>query len=91
MDKHETCVCVEGMPPCSYHYYPEREAERRAAAKAGIEAAWDRYFTEKEKAVKAAAKIVTVLLALCLVCWRVIEASHLGTQPCGGPRKAVAR
>ena len=29
-------------------------------------------------------------LAMCLGCWRVIEASHLGTQPCGGPRKAVA-
>jgi hypothetical protein len=89
MDKHETCVCFEGMPPCSYHY-PEREAERRAAAKAAIEAAWDRYFTVKEKAVKAAVKIVNVLLALCLVCWRVIEATHLGTQRCGGPRKAVA-
>ena len=29
-------------------------------------------------------------LAVCLVCWRVIEASHLGTQHCGGPRKAAA-
>jgi hypothetical protein len=29
-------------------------------------------------------------LAMCLVCWRVIEASCLGTQPCGEPGKAVA-
>jgi hypothetical protein len=89
MDKLEICTCVEGMPPCSYHD-PEREAERRDAAKAGIEAFWARYFTEKEKAAKAAAKVVTVLLALCLGGWHVIAASQLGRLACGGPRKAVA-
>jgi hypothetical protein len=89
MDKLEICTCVEGMPPCSYHD-PERDPERWGAAKAGIEAFWARYFTEKEKPAKAAAKVVTVLLTLCLVCWPVIEASHLGTQPCGGPREAVS-
>jgi hypothetical protein len=45
MDK-PTCTCVEGMPPCPLHT-PEREAERRAAAKLGIEAWWARALAER--------------------------------------------
>jgi len=37
------CVCIEGMPRCAFHD-PEREAARRARAKAGLDALWKDYF-----------------------------------------------